>query len=154
MLAYKLPRAVWGCHSRMHARDRKGARDEVTRRRRGAEHSGTEVTMTDEGFRVRSHQRGGVYELKCSGPIDTAAVIAVREATLRALSSRCRAIVIDLADVPFVDSAGLTSMRLVHKAAEIADVDLRLVGANAAVTKMLRVADAEYLLGTVANAAP
>jgi anti-anti-sigma factor len=108
--------------------------------------------MTDEEFRVRCHQQGAVYELKCWGSIDTAATTTMREATLAALSSRCRAIVIDVADVPLVDSAGLTSIRLAHKAAEIADVELRLTGANVAVMKLLRLADAEYLLGAIANA--
>jgi anti-anti-sigma factor len=109
------------------------------------------MTATEHDLRICCTDDGTVYRLRCSGAIDASASMSMRDATLRALSSRCPVIVIDLADVPLVDSAGLTSLRLAHKAAEIADVELRLEGANPLVARTLRCADAEYLLAKVSN---
>ena len=84
--------------------------------------------------------------MSCVGEIDAAAVPMMRDATLKALSSRSSTIVIDLSGVSLIDSAGVTAIRLAHKAAEIAGVELVLAHPRPFVVQVLRRADAEYLL--------
>jgi len=106
------------------------------------------MRATEEKFIVQGDDDGATYAMACHGAIDAAALPAMREATLRALASRSSVIVIDLADVPLVDSAGVTAIRLAHKAAEIAGVDLRLARPRPSVVRVLQLADAEYLLAS------
>ncbi|HEV3226855.1 MAG TPA: STAS domain-containing protein [Acidimicrobiales bacterium] len=101
-----------------------------------------------EKFSVRYADDGTTYTLSCHGPIDASATEAMRAATLHALSSRCEVIVVDLSGVTLVDSAGVTSMLLAHKAAEIAGVELRFVGARKPVVRVLRLAGGEQLVGS------
>ena len=105
------------------------------------------MRVTDS-FMVRCDCDGVIYAMACTGAIDAAAVPAMREATLEALSSRSSVIVIDLADVSILDSAGVAAIRLAHKAAEIAGVDLQLARPRPSVVRVLQLADAEYLLAS------
>lgn len=96
-------------------------------------------------FSIRAADAGHTYTVACTGEVDAAATKPLRDATLLALNSRCPLIVIDLREVTFIDSSGLSSLLLAHKAAEIAGVQLQVTAAPPQVMRTFRNAGIERL---------
>ena len=87
---------------------------------------------------------GGWTVVAASGEIDAtgAPVLADRLADLGPGTR----IVLDLAEVTFLDSAGLAGIRTVHHRARAAGGDLRLAGADARIARVLAVSELDRVV--------
>jgi anti-anti-sigma factor len=103
------------------------------------------MSTSKECYLIRSTEHAETYTVGCIGEIDSSATKALRDATLLALNSRCPLIVVDLRAVTFIDSAGVGSLLLARKAAEIAGVDLRVISAPERVMRPLEIAGVDQL---------
>jgi anti-sigma B factor antagonist len=67
-------------------------------------------------FELSEHRVDGRFVIAVEGEIDLATVDALNAAVARALESGARDLWIDLTDVDFIDSTGLTAVVRAHKA--------------------------------------
>jgi anti-anti-sigma factor len=70
--------------------------------------------------------RGGTVVLTCRGEIDFLAADQFRTALLAALDGEPPNLLVDLTDVPFIDSTGLVALLAGYRKAEAAGVVLRV----------------------------
>jgi len=98
------------------------------------------MSVSEVCFSIRAADAGDVYTVACTGDVDASATKPLRDATLLALNSRCPLIVVDLREVTFIDSSGLSSLLLAHKAAEIAGVDFQVIAAPPRVVRAFELA--------------
>jgi anti-sigma B factor antagonist len=87
--------------------------------------------------RVRPDLRGGAV-LSVHGEVDVATAPALREAIIRAVDGRPARVVIDLADVSFMDSSALGVLVSGYKYAQGAGIPLLLSSPGPAVYRLLR----------------
>lgn len=88
-------------------------------------------------FRVAAHTRGNAQVLEVSGELDLAAAASLEEELERALSSGSQLIVIDLKDLDFIDSTGLSVLVRAHQQAQEAGLEMGLVNPGAQVERLL-----------------
>lgn len=88
-------------------------------------------------FRVEAHSQGQTQILAVSGELDLAAAASLEEELDRALASGAPLIVIDLKELDFVDSTGLSVLVRAHQRAQEAGLDLGLVNPGAQVERLL-----------------
>ena len=81
---------------------------------------------------------GGVTLVRLQGRLDAASAPGLLARLNRAISEERTLFVIDLAEVPFIDSTGLGVLVSGLKAARRADGDLRLAAPSPQVRKLLR----------------
>lgn len=81
---------------------------------------------------------GGVTLVRPSGRLDAAAAPNFLSRTTSLIAEGKTCLVVDLAQVPFVDSSGLGALVSSLKAARRAEGDLRLVGPGQQVRKLLK----------------
>lgn len=88
-------------------------------------------------FRVETQTDGESRVLLMSGELDLAAAGSLEEELERALSSGSPTIVLDLRDLEFIDSTGLSVLVRAHQQAQEQGVQLGLVNAGAQVERLL-----------------
>lgn len=75
-------------------------------------------------------QPDGTTLLRLAGDLDLFSAPEFAETTRRWLSSGCRRLVVDLARVEFVDSAGLAALMVLYRECQTAHCELALVDAT------------------------
>lgn len=88
-------------------------------------------------FRAEAHSQGQAYVLAVSGELDLAAASSLEEELSHALESGSQVIVIDLKDLDFIDSTGLSVLVGAHQRAQEAGLQLGLVNPGAQVERLL-----------------
>lgn len=88
-------------------------------------------------FRVEAHSQGEAQILAVSGELDLAAAGSLEEELERALTSGSGPIIIDLKDLDFIDSTGLSVLVRAHQRAEESGRQLGLVNPGAQVDRLL-----------------
>jgi anti-sigma B factor antagonist len=88
-------------------------------------------------FRVEAHTRGHAQVLEVSGELDLAAAASLEEELDRALSSGSQVIVIDLKELDFIDSTGLSVLVRAHQRAHETGLEMGLVNPGAQVERLL-----------------
>jgi anti-sigma B factor antagonist len=88
-------------------------------------------------FRVEARGQGQAQVLTVSGELDLAAASSLEEELDRALASGSQLIVIDLKDLDFIDSTGLSVLVRAHQRAQESDLQLGLVNPGTQVERLL-----------------
>lgn len=88
-------------------------------------------------FRVESHTQGRAQIVEVSGELDLAAASSLEEELDRALDSGSPLIVIDLKELDFIDSTGLSVLVRAHQRAQESGLELGLVNPGAQVERLL-----------------
>jgi anti-sigma B factor antagonist len=90
---------------------------------------------------IAKHQRlDGSYLLVLAGECDLACVDAVRRAGLSLIEHEgCKGLVIDLMDVSFIDSTGLSALVALRNAANAKTLPLHILDPSDQVTRVLQV---------------
>ena len=101
----------------------------------------------ENSFVIDLEQDGDGWRLSLAGDIDVAAEASVRAALARALARTGSHLIIDLGETAFLDSIGINTLVLAHKAAQAADVRLIVQPGPPAVMRTLRIAGIDWLLG-------
>jgi anti-anti-sigma factor len=92
------------------------------------------------GFRLRSEVRGASLQLVASGELDMPAAFRLESRVDPLLSAGgLEAVVLDLGDVEFLDSAGLGALLAIRERAQELGVDMAISRASAAVRRILDV---------------
>ena len=97
----------------------------------------------------RDHDPGGQVRMSLTGEIDMSSVGTLAHA-LAALQRTAASLVIDLADVTFLDSTGIAALVIAHRRAVAAGRTLTVVNAQAGVRRVLDITGA---LATLTGAA-
>ncbi|WP_262268742.1 STAS domain-containing protein [Microvirga yunnanensis] len=84
------------------------------------------------------HLAGAVAHLRLQGRLDAAAAPGLRARLDGALAGGATQVLVDLAEVPFIDSTGLGVLVSGLKAARRADGNLRLVAPGPQVRRLMR----------------
>ena len=90
---------------------------------------------------------GEGWRIALAGDIDVAADPQIRAALARALARTGSHLIIDLSATSFLDSTGINTLVLAHKAAQAAAVRLIVQPGPPAVMRTLRIAGIDWLLG-------
>ena len=98
----------------------------------------TRVTLTES--------RGGWCRLRAVGEFDRDTCDQFRAATRVALAGRCREIVVDLAEVTFVDAATVGALLACREAAATHGCDLCVVNESGVAARVLEIAGARSKL--------
>jgi anti-sigma B factor antagonist len=88
-------------------------------------------------FRVEARSQGPAYVLAVSGELDLAAASSLEEELGQALESGSKVIVIDVTDLDFIDSTGLSVLVRAHQRAQETGLQLGLVNPGAQVERLL-----------------
>lgn len=88
-------------------------------------------------FRVESRSQGRAQIVAVSGELDLAAASSLEEELDRALGSGSPVIVIDLKELDFIDSTGLSVLVRAHQRAQEGGLELGLVNPGAQVERLL-----------------
>jgi anti-sigma B factor antagonist len=88
-------------------------------------------------FRVEARSQGQVYVLALGGELDLAAASSLDEELGQALQSGSQVIVIDLKDLEFIDSTGLSVLVRAHQRAQETGLQLGLINPGAQVERLL-----------------
>ena len=88
-------------------------------------------------FRVEAHTNGEARVLAVSGELDLAAAPSLEEELNRALSSQTELVVVDLKDLEFIDSTGLSVLVRAHQHAKESGQQLGLINPGAQVARLL-----------------
>ena len=91
-------------------------------------------------FTIDERTRGGGVELRLTGDLDMSATFALEPVLDRVLANRPEELVIDLEDVPFVDSSGLGLLIATHERADRAGVDMAITGAGPEIQRVFHFA--------------
>jgi anti-sigma B factor antagonist len=103
--------------------------------------------MRDE-FTVRPHERDGSLEVAVAGDLDMAAAFKLESAVEPALAAGdVAAVVVDLADVQFVDSAGLGALLAIRERAQDLGIDVTFARTSDPVRRILSLTGLTDVLG-------
>jgi anti-sigma B factor antagonist len=98
------------------------------------------------GFKIDENSRGDGVDLALGGDLDMSATFALEPVLDRVLAENPRELVLDLGEVPFVDSSGLGLLIATHERASRADVDLAITGAGPEIQRVFRIAGLDGVL--------
>jgi anti-sigma B factor antagonist len=100
--------------------------------------------MAQEQLRVENtaSARDGLRVLRCQGPLTMGTVSALQGAVR---SENAATVIIDLSEVPYIDSAGLGSLVHAYIAYQKAGRRLALVGVNERASALLQMTNVEHL---------
>ena len=100
--------------------------------------------MTD--FTIDERTRGGGAVLGLSGDLDMSATFVLEPVLDRVLAAAPDELVLDLAEVPFVDSSGLGLLIATHERASRAGVDMVIAGAGPEIQRVFHIAGLDGIL--------
>ena len=100
--------------------------------------------MTD--FTIDERTRGDGAELALSGDLDMSATFVLEPILDRVLAGAPGELVLDLAEVPFVDSSGLGLLIATHERADRAGVDMAIAGAGPEIQRVFQIAGLDGVL--------
>ncbi|HEX6346260.1 STAS domain-containing protein [Umezawaea sp.] len=90
--------------------------------------------------------RRGVVVLRCSGEVDMTSAVALRDAIDKAFTDDPPALVIDLVDVVFFSSPGISALIAAQGRADAAGVALAVAAASRSVLRPLEVTTVDLIL--------
>jgi anti-sigma B factor antagonist len=96
-------------------------------------------TLAEPGLRIEPSRQGGATVLSVDGDVDAANAHFLREAVIEAIDSGSPVVVIDLAQVGYVDSVGLGTLVVSLKRAAEQRTALRLVVTSPQIEKVLKI---------------
>lgn len=88
-------------------------------------------------FRVEARSQGQAQILAVSGELDLAAAASLEEELDRVLEAGSPVIVVDLKELDFIDSTGLSVLVRAHQRAQESGLELGLVNPGAQVERLL-----------------
>jgi anti-anti-sigma factor len=83
--------------------------------------------LSEEPLRFKTVTCGRVGYARVSGPLDLAAISPFKDQVLGLLDRGCRALILDLSGVQFVDSEGVRALLLLRDEADTRSARLRVV---------------------------
>jgi anti-sigma B factor antagonist len=96
-------------------------------------------TLAESGLRIEPSQQDGAAVLSVAGDVDAANAHLLREAVIAAIESGAPVLVVDLAQVGYVDSVGLGTLVVSLKRAAEQRTALRLVVTSPQIEKVLKI---------------
>jgi anti-sigma B factor antagonist len=102
--------------------------------------------MTMTTFSIDERTRGDGAELALSGDLDMSATFVLEPVLDRVLADAPGELVLDLGEVPFLDSSGLGLLIATHERAERAGVDLAIASAGPEIQRVFQVAGLDGVL--------
>jgi len=108
------------------------------------------IGMRDDALTIETSPaaRGDVSVLRLSGPVTLSTLFGLKDA-LAALTSRL--IILDMSQVPYVDSAGLGTILMFYVSAQKNDRKLALAGVTDRVMSLIRMTRVDTVLSMYAN---
>ena len=97
-------------------------------------------------FTIDERTRGDGSELALSGDLDMSATFVLEPILDRELAGAPGELVLDLTEVPFVDSSGLGLLIATHERADRAGVDMAISGAGPEIQRVFHIAGLEGVL--------
>ncbi len=98
-------------------------------------------------FTFEETRRGGIAELALSGDLDMSATFRLEPSVDRLLAGEdVTELVLDLADVAFVDSSGLGLLLTTYERSRDAETPMSIVGARPEVQRVFRIAGVDDVL--------
>ena len=97
-------------------------------------------------FTIDERNRGDGAELALSGDLDMSATFVLEPILDRVLAGAPGELVLDLAEVPFVDSSGLGLLIATHERADRAGVDMAIAGAGPEIQRVFHIAGLDGVL--------
>jgi anti-anti-sigma factor len=97
-------------------------------------------------FRIDEAARDDAVELALGGDLDMSATFVLEPVLDRVLEDRPGGLVLDLADVDFVDSSGLSLLVATHERAGRAEVPMEIAGASPEVQRVFAIAGLDGVL--------
>jgi anti-sigma B factor antagonist len=97
-------------------------------------------------FTIDERTRGDGSELALSGDLDMSATFVLEPVLDRVLAGAPGELVLDLTEVPFVDSSGLGLLIATHERADRAGVDMAISGAGPEIQRVFHIAGLEGVL--------
>lgn len=95
--------------------------------------------MTGPPITIVAEDRGGWRVLHVRGELDVETAPVLREACSDAISDGHTSLIINLADVPFIDSSGLSMLISAQRVVRLAGGRLRLATATPATLRLLHI---------------
>ncbi|HWO63900.1 MAG TPA: STAS domain-containing protein [Umezawaea sp.] len=95
---------------------------------------------------ITTGSRWGASVLRCSGEVDMTSAASLRSAISTVLASRPRALVIDLVDVAFFGSAGISALIAAQEQADRAGVPLAVAASGRPVLRPLEITTVDLFL--------
>jgi anti-anti-sigma factor len=95
--------------------------------------------MTEPPITVVAEQLGEWYVVHVHGDLDVETASTLRNACSDAVSEGHTSLIIDLSDVPFIDSSGLSVLISTQRVVRLAEGRLRLATAAPTTLRLLRV---------------
>jgi len=96
-------------------------------------------TLAESGLRIEPSQQDGAAVLSVAGDVDAANAHLLREAVIAAIESGAPVLVVDLAQVGYVDSVGLGTLVVSLKRAAEQRTALRLIVTSPQIEKVLKI---------------
>jgi anti-sigma B factor antagonist len=104
------------------------------------------MTWIDANFVVVSPAGAANCVVKTDGEIDLASGLRFRQTLVDALREQPRTLSVDMADVSFIDSTGLSVLAAIWKAGEALDVEVVIQAPSAAVLRVLELTGLDRVL--------
>lgn len=102
--------------------------------------------MTATPMQLAIRTEGDATVVAVSGPIEAAAAPELRRRLDDLVGAGSRVFVLDLADVPFMDSAGIATLVALFKRVRLAHGDVRLAALQPRVERLVRLLRLERVL--------
>jgi len=99
-----------------------------------------------DGFSCRRHRLDGFAVVVVAGEIDAHTVPAFRDEMLTAITDESPRLIVDLTEVPFMDSSGLAALVVALRRARDEGGRVRLVGPTSGPRKVLRIVQLDRVL--------
>ena len=97
-------------------------------------------------FTIDETARGDAVDLALAGDLDMSATFALEPVLDRVLAEEPGELVLDLGQVPFVDSSGLGLLIATHERASRAGVDMAIAGAGPEIQRVFHFAGLDGVL--------
>jgi anti-anti-sigma factor len=106
----------------------------------------SEAPGTPDAAAITTGSRRGASILRCSGEVDMTSAASLRSAITALLASRPPALVIDLVDVAFFGSAGISALIAAQDQADRAGVPLAVAASGRPVLRPLEITTVDLIL--------
>jgi anti-sigma B factor antagonist len=112
------------------------------------------MSLTDADFTVVSPAGSCECVVRARGEVDIYTGPSLRDVLRDALATGASKVIIDMTDVSFIDSSGLSVIIGAHKKAEDGGIELVLQGPTARVVRLLELTGLNRVLNVVAAPLP
>jgi len=92
------------------------------------------------GFRVSSHEKEGTTVVECHGKLTVENAPLLRS-EMKSIMGQKKRIILDLKEVPFMDSSGLGTLVGLYVSAKTSRCEFRMVNANQQIRELLKISN-------------